>query len=147
MFHVKGFHAALGLICLSLVAVFGSCKGGGGANGGPVKMQGAGSSFVNPLFQKWMSEYGKLNPNIQMDYQPIGSGGGIKQIQEQTIDFGASDTAMKDDDLKSAAGPIIHIPVVLGAVVITYTCLRLAKPLQFFRKLSPIFIWERLRNG
>jgi phosphate transport system substrate-binding protein len=94
-------------------------------------MQGAGSTFVNPLFQKWMSEYGKLNPNIQIDYQPIGSGGGVKQIQEQTIDFGASDYAMKDEDLKGAKGPIIHIPVVLGAVVITYNLPAMAKPLQF----------------
>jgi len=96
---------------------------------------------VNPLFQKWLSEYGKLNPNVHMDYQSIGSGAGIKQILSQTVDFGASDTAMKDDDLKAAPGPIIHIPVVLGAVVVTYNLPAMAQPLHFSQEvLADIFL-------
>jgi phosphate transport system substrate-binding protein len=115
------------------LAVFGlACSGqNGGGKGGPINLQGAGSTFVNPLMQKWLSEYGKLHPDVRIDYQSIGSGGGIKQIQAQTVDFGASDAAMKDEDLKAAPGPIVHIPVVLGAVVVTYNLPSLSQPLHF----------------
>src|SRR4026209_2959149 len=105
-----------------------ACNGGGGS--GSVSLQGAGATFPNPLYQKWLSEYGKLHANVRIDYQSIGSGGGIKQIQEQTIDFGASDAPMSDADLKAAPGEIIHIPTVLGAVVITYNVASIAQPLQ-----------------
>ena len=106
-----------------------ACSGGGG--GGGTSLQGAGATFPNPLYQKWMSEYGKANPKIKIDYQSIGSGGGIKQIQAQTVDFGASDAPMTDDDLKGAPAPIIHIPTVLGAVVLTYNLPEATKPLRF----------------
>ncbi len=96
-----------------------------------IKIQGAGSSFVNPLMQKWVSEYGKLNPNVRIDYQSIGSGGGVKQVKERTIQFGASDVAMGDADLKSAPGEIIHIPVILGAVVLTYNLAEVSQTLRF----------------
>ena len=110
------------LITLCLAAAL-ACSGQGGGPAGPgggVHLQGAGATFPNPLYQKWLSEYGKLHPDVKIDYQSIGSGGGIKQIKEQTIDFGASDSPMKDEDLKSAPGEIVHVPTVLGAVVITY---------------------------
>src|SRR5688572_28978413 len=110
--------------CLSalvvLVTSFACGGGGSGGPGGVVSLQGAGATFPNPLYQKWLSEYGKLHQNTRIDYQSIGSGGGIKQLKEQTVDFGASDAPMKDEDLKSAPGEILHIPTVLGAVVITY---------------------------
>jgi phosphate transport system substrate-binding protein len=96
-----------------------------------VSLQGAGATFPNPLYQKWLSEYGKLHGNVKIDYQSIGSGGGIKQIKEQTVDFGASDSPMKDEDLKSAPGEILHIPTVLGAVVITYNLTGVNQPLRF----------------
>ena len=111
------------LVALLVVLVFAfvsfACAGGGGGSG-TVSLQGAGATFPNPLYQKWLSEYGKLHSNIRIDYQSIGSGGGIKQLKEQTVDFGASDAPMKDEDLKSAPGAILHIPTVLGAVVITH---------------------------
>jgi phosphate transport system substrate-binding protein len=115
-----------------LVASF-ACNpnGSSGGAGGTVKVQGAGATFPNPLYQKWISEYGKLHPDLKMDYQSIGSGGGIKQIKDQTIDFGASDSPMKDEDLKSARGEIVHIPTVLGAVVITYNLEGISQPLKF----------------
>ena len=78
-----------------------------------------------------MSEYGKLHSNIKIDYQSVGSGGGIKQIQAQTVDFGASDAPMTDADLKAAPAPLVHIPTVLGAVVLTYNLSEAAKPLRF----------------
>lgn len=108
--------------------VFSSCGGGAGNE---LRLQGAGATFPNPLYQKWISEYGKQNPHIKIDYQSIGSGGGIKQIQARTVDFGASDAPMKDEDLKAAPGPILHVPTVLGAVVITYNLQAVSQPLRF----------------
>jgi len=107
-----------------------ACSGGAPA-GGAIKLQGAGATFPNPLYQKWVSEYGKLHPNVQIDYQPIGSGGGIKQIQEQTVDFGGTDAPMKDDELKAAPAELLHIPTVLGAVVVTYNVASITQPLHF----------------
>ncbi|HEV8157719.1 MAG TPA: substrate-binding domain-containing protein, partial [Pyrinomonadaceae bacterium] len=97
-----------------------ACFSGRREAGDAIKIQGAGSSFINPLMQKWVSEYGKINPNIRIDYQSIGSGGGVKQAKERTIQFGATDVAMSGEDLESADGEIIHIPVILGGVVLTY---------------------------
>jgi phosphate transport system substrate-binding protein len=125
---------ALFLISVSLLAFGCSPAGGGGGAGGAggvVRLQGAGATFPNPLYQKWLSEYGKLNRNLRMDYQSIGSGGGIKQIQEQTVDFGASDSPMKDDDLRKAPAELLHIPTVLGAVVLTYNLTGVGQPLRF----------------
>ena len=114
-----------------LVASIG-CNGGGGAGStGPVSLHGAGASFPNPLYQKWVSEYGNLHQNTRIDYQSIGSGGGIKQLKEQTVDFGASDAPLKDEDAKSFPGEVVHIPTVLGAVVITYNLPGLNQPLRF----------------
>ena len=120
------------LAALSVVLAGIACNPGGGPGGnGSVSLQGAGATFPNPLYQKWLSEYGKLHPNVRIDYQSIGSGGGIKQIKEQTVDFGASDAPMKDEDLKSAPGDILHIPTVLGAVVITYNLAGVSQALRF----------------
>jgi phosphate transport system substrate-binding protein len=116
-------------VTVFLVAAI-ACNGGKSGNGA-VNLQGAGATFPNPLYQKWLSEYGKLHPNVKIDYQSIGSGGGIKQLKEQTVDFGASDAPMKDEDLKSAPGEILHIPTVLGAVVMTYNLQGISQPLKF----------------
>ena len=102
-----------------------------GAGGETIRLQGAGATFPNPLYQKWLSEYGKVNPKARIDYQSIGSGGGIQQIQSQTVDFGASDAPMSDEDLKKAPGELLHIPTVLGAVVITYNLQGVGEPLRF----------------
>ncbi|HEV2863306.1 MAG TPA: phosphate ABC transporter substrate-binding protein PstS [Pyrinomonadaceae bacterium] len=120
------------LITLCLASSF-ACSGerAGAGPGGAVNLRGAGASFPNPLYQKWVSEYGKGHPGVKIDYQSIGSGGGIKQIKEQTIDFGASDAPMKDEDLKSAPGELLHIPTVLGAVVLTYNLEGVSQPLRF----------------
>jgi phosphate transport system substrate-binding protein len=113
-----------------LVLVFVSLACGSGSEG-RVSLQGAGATFPNPLYQKWLSEYGKLHPGVRIDYQSIGSGGGIKQLKEQTVDFGATDVPMKDEDLQSAPGEILHIPTVLGAVVLTYNLEGVSQPLKF----------------
>src|SRR5260370_27317592 len=117
------------VLLTALASTFIACTGGGG--GGEIRLQGAGATFPNPLYQKWLSEYGKQNPNIKIDYQSIGSGGGIKQIQARTVDFGASDAPMTDGELKASAGELIHIPTCLGAVVVTYNLQGVSKPLRF----------------
>lgn len=87
---------------------------------GTISLQGAGATFPRPIYEKWMSEYGKINKNIRIDYQSVGSGAGQKAILAKTADFGASDDPMKDEDLKKAETELVHIPTVLGAVVLTY---------------------------
>ena len=121
------------LIVCGLLALGLACSPGGGSSapGGTINLQGAGATFPNPLYQKWLSEYGKLHPNVKIDYQSIGSGGGIKQIKERTVDFGASDAPMKDEDLKSAPAELLHVPTVLGAVVLTYNLEGISRPLRF----------------
>src|SRR5678815_6001080 len=134
------------LLAISSVFLFAlACSpggsGGSGTTGSTINLQGAGATFPNPLYQKWLSEYGKLHSNVRIDYQSIGSGGGIKQIKEQTVVFGASDAPMSDADLKSAPGEIVHVPTVLGAVVITYNLEGMKQPLRFSAEvLADIFL-------
>jgi phosphate transport system substrate-binding protein len=117
------------------ILAFAACSpaspGTTGSTNTTISLQGAGATFPNPLYQKWLSEYGKLHPNVKIDYQSIGSGGGIKQIQAQTVDFGASDAPMTDDELKGSPGELIHVPTVLGAVVLTYNLEGVSKTLRF----------------
>src|SRR6184192_3613441 len=118
---------ALALISLAAFAIA-SCSGNPGSE---IRLQGAGATFPNPLYQKWISEYGKANANVKIDYQSIGSGGGIKQIQSRTVDFGASDAPMTDAELKASPAELLHVPTVLGAVVITYNLQGTPRPLRF----------------
>ena len=83
-------------------------------------MNGAGATFPYPIYSKWFDEYTKVDTGVRFNYQSIGSGGGIRQITERTVDFGASDGPMTDEQLQKAPAPLIHIPTVLGAVVATY---------------------------
>jgi len=83
-------------------------------------INGAGATFPNPIYSKWFSEYNKLHSNVRINYQPIGSGGGIQQVTKETVFFGASDAIMTDDQLKAAQGHLFHFPTVLGAVVPVY---------------------------
>ncbi|HUX86540.1 MAG TPA: phosphate ABC transporter substrate-binding protein PstS [Chloroflexota bacterium] len=89
-------------------------------SGTQVLLNGAGSTFDNPLFSKAFSEFTKKNPNIKVNYQSVGSGAGIQQLSKGTVDFGASDAPMSDAQIQSAGGDIIHIPITLGAVSIGY---------------------------
>src|SRR5919198_1767731 len=85
-----------------------------------ILMNGAGATFPYPIYSKWFDEYAKLDQGVRFNYQSIGSGGGIRQITARTVDFGASDGPMTDDQLQRAPGELLHIPTVLGAVVPTY---------------------------
>jgi phosphate transport system substrate-binding protein len=83
-------------------------------------INGAGATFPYPIYSKWFDEYAKIDTSVRFNYQSIGSGGGQKQILSETVDFGASDGPMSDDNLAKAPGKILHIPTVAGAVVVTY---------------------------
>jgi len=83
-------------------------------------INGAGATFPYPIYSKWFDEYAKVDPSVRFNYQSIGSGGGQKQILSGTVDFGASDGPMSDENLAKAPGKILHIPTVAGAVVISY---------------------------
>ncbi|HEY6896307.1 MAG TPA: phosphate ABC transporter substrate-binding protein PstS, partial [Rhodocyclaceae bacterium] len=93
-------------------------------------VNGAGATFPYPIYSKWFSEYAKIDPSVKFNYQSIGSGGGIKQITAGTVDFGASDKFLTDAELKAAPGKLIHIPTVMGAVVVTYNLPGVAKGLK-----------------
>ena len=96
--------------------------GGPAAPAGDVSLAGAGATFPGPLYQVWVEKFAAAHPNVKIDYQAIGSGGGIKNITAQTVDFGASDAAMKDAEIAAlpAGTRILHIPTALGAVVMIY---------------------------
>jgi len=87
-----------------------------------VRLQGAGSTFVAPMMQRWVSEYQKLRPDVQADYQSIGSGGGVKAFLEKTVDFGASDAPLNKKEFAQAGGvsAVVQVPVIAGAVVPGY---------------------------
>jgi phosphate transport system substrate-binding protein len=83
-------------------------------------INGAGATFPYPIYSKWFDQYAKVDPSVRFNYQSIGSGGGQKQILAQTVDFGASDGPMSDDNLAKAPGKLLHIPTVAGADVVAY---------------------------
>lgn len=93
-------------------------------------INGAGATFPYPIYSKWFDLYHRAHPDYQFNYQSIGSGGGIRQFTAQTVDFGATDSPMTDDQIKAAPGKVVHIPMVLGAVTIVYALPELSAPLK-----------------
>jgi phosphate transport system substrate-binding protein len=87
------------------------------AGGERLQINGAGATFPYPIYSKWFAEYNRQHPNIAINYQSIGSGGGVRQLTNRTVFFGASDMPMTDEQIKAAPGPVLHFPTVLGAVV------------------------------
>jgi phosphate transport system substrate-binding protein len=98
-----------------------------------VKLNGAGATFPYPLYSKWFNEYNKMKPDVQINYQSIGSGGGIQQIKAKTVDFGASDAPLSADEEKAMPGPVVQIPTTAGSVAVIYNLPGVANGL----KLSP----------
>jgi phosphate transport system substrate-binding protein len=94
-------------------------------------INGAGATFPYPIYSKWFSEYSQLHPNVKINYQSIGSGGGIRQVTEGTVDFGATDGPMTDEQINGAKIKVMHIPTVLGAVVPVYNIPGVNKDLNF----------------
>lgn len=103
--------------CLAAMAAASlACSSGGGR----VALTGAGATFPNLIYQQWILDYNTANPRVEINYQSIGSGGGIRQFSDGTVDFGASDAPMSDSAIAAVGGNVIHLPTVLGAVVATY---------------------------
>lgn len=123
---IRGFRPLTALVAVLAVGALGTV-----VVGQAQQISGAGASFPFPIYAKWFSEYNKLHPNVQINYQSIGSGGGIKQLSAQTVFFGASDGPMTDEQLKSAPAPILHFPTVLGAVVPVYNIDGVTQQLRF----------------
>jgi phosphate transport system substrate-binding protein len=121
------------LLCMAATA--------GAQSSGTVLLNAAGATFPYPIYSKWFDVYHQQHPNIQINYQSIGSGGGIRQLLAGTVDFGASDGPMSDEQLGQAKFKILHFPTVLGAVVPTYNVAGVAGELDFTQKaLSGIFL-------
>jgi phosphate transport system substrate-binding protein len=113
----------------------------GAQSGGTVNLNAAGATFPYPIYSKWFDVYHQQHPNIQINYQSIGSGGGIRQLQAGTVDFGASDGPMTDEQLSQSKFKILHFPTVLGAVVPTYNIAGVSGELNFTQKaLAGIFL-------
>jgi phosphate transport system substrate-binding protein len=113
----------------------------GGAMAQTVQINGAGATFPYPIYSKWFAEYNRLHPNIEINYQSIGSGGGIRQLVNQTVFFGASDGPMTNEQIFGAGFPILHLPTVLGGVVPVYNIPGVNTELHFTGKLlADIFL-------
>ncbi len=116
------------------------------SGGEAVAINGAGATFPNPIYSKWFSDYNKLHPNVRINYQPIGSGGGIRQLSSQTVFFGATDGPMTEEQLKLAPAPILHFPTVLGGVVPVYNVPNVSAELRFSgATLADIFLGKVTR--
>src|SRR5712691_8302242 len=117
---MKRFAILLGLVSVTLAGSVPGLLLGPRTAGAQMLMNGAGATFPYPIYSKWFEEYTRVDPEVRFNYQSIGSGGGIRQISERTVDFGASDGPMTDEQLKKAPAELFHIPTVMGAVVATY---------------------------
>src|SRR5262252_1722538 len=131
------------LAMLTLIVAFGltSCGGGGTkSGGGGVKLHGAGASFPAPLYTKWFKTYSRAHDNVQIDYQSVGSGSGVKSFMDKTVDFAASDAAMKPEEIEKVKEGVVLLPMTAGAIVLTYN-LEGVKELKLSRKAySGIFL-------
>lgn len=116
------------------------------ASADQVLINGAGATFPYPIYSKWFAEFHNVDPSVDINYQSIGSGGGIRQLLDKTIDFGASDAPMTDEQLAKAHPPILHIPTVMGAVVITYNLPTLKQPLKLTGELIANLFLGKIQN-
>jgi phosphate transport system substrate-binding protein len=103
------------LVAIGVVAV-----SSGGARAADVTLQGTGATFPAPLYQRWFTEYNKLHPEVQINYQALGSGAGVKQFQEGLVNFGASDAAMTDEEMAAVKDGVVLLPMTAGSVVLAY---------------------------
>jgi phosphate transport system substrate-binding protein len=126
---------------LSLLLVFLAIAATLATAAGPVLLNAAGATFPYPMYSKWFDLYRQSHPNVQINYQSIGSGGGIRQLIDKTVDFGASDGPMTDEQLKQSSVPILHFPTVMGADVPSYNVPGVSGELNFTPEaLAGIFL-------
>jgi phosphate transport system substrate-binding protein len=127
--------AALGAV-MALTAAAGPAQ--------TVQINGAGATFPYPIYSKWFSEYNKMHPEVEINYQSIGSGGGIRQLSNQTVFFGATDGPMTSEQIFAAPGPVLHLPTVLGAVVPIYNIPGVDASLKFSGKVLADIIMGKI---
>ncbi len=118
-----------------------------GGSGQSVSLTGAGASFPAPLYQRWFSEYNKQNPNVQVTYQSVGSGAGVEQFTQKTVDFGASDVAMKDEEIAAIDRGVVLLPMTAGSIVLAYNLtdvegLKLSRQVYVDILLGKITKWD-----
>lgn len=119
---------------------------GCGGDQGTVLLNGAGATFPNIIYQKWITDYNAAHAGVELNYQSIGSGGGIQQFTDGTVDFGATDAPMSDPEMAAVSGNVLHIPMVLGAVVPTYNLPEVTETLRFTPEaLAGIFLGQITR--
>jgi phosphate transport system substrate-binding protein len=106
----------LGIVAATVALSVPSVK----SQGKTISLTGAGASFPAPLYQRWFSEYNKANPNVQISYQSVGSGAGVEQFTQETVDFGASDTAMKNEEIANVKKGVVMLPMTAGSIVLGY---------------------------
>jgi phosphate transport system substrate-binding protein len=138
--------SALLLAVLALLLGVVACRSERGAEGDAaagrqIRINGAGATFPYPIYSKWFSDYRRARPDVQVNYQSIGSGGGIRQVLQGTVDFGATDGPMSEEHMQQAKGPVLHIPTVLGAVVPAYNLPEVKEEIRFTPEaLTGIFL-------
>ena len=109
---------AAAAICALVVGISSTLQPARGA--GVITLNGAGATFPYPIYSRWFSEYNRAHPDVRINYQSIGSGGGIEQVKNRTVDFGASDAPLSDEQLKAMGRPILLMPTVAGAIAMSY---------------------------
>ncbi len=128
---------------IGLAAALGMGLFAGAASAQEIRLTGAGATFPYPIYSKWVLEYASVRPNMQINYASIGSGGGIRQFSDHTVDFGASDGPMNDSQITAVGGNVLHIPTVMGSVVPTYNIPGVRTQLKFSGEvLAGIFLGQ-----
>lgn len=130
---------------LALVAMFSACNSNSAAPAEGVKLQGAGASFPAPLYTKWFKDYTGSHPDVQVDYQSVGSGSGKKSVIDKTVDFGASDAAMSDEELGRVQGGAQLFPMTAGAIVIAFN-VEGVTDLKLPRKVYPAIFLGKIKR-
>jgi phosphate transport system substrate-binding protein len=126
---------------IKLIAALVAALVTGAVSAQTIAINGAGATFPNPIYTKWFSEYNKLHSNVEINYQSIGSGAGIRQLTAQTVFFGATDGPMTSDQIFAAGAPVLHLPTVLGGVVPIYEISGVSAEIRFpGRVLADIFL-------
>jgi phosphate transport system substrate-binding protein len=140
----RQWSAFLGSV-LILLLIACSSKNPNSAGGDTIKLQGAGASFPAPLYTKWFKAFSSARPDVQVDYQSVGSGSGVKSVIDKTVDFGASDAAMNEEEMTRVQGGVQLIPMTAGSVVIAYN-LPEVKELKLSRKAYPAIFLGHIKR-
>lgn len=130
--------------CIGIAGCHSNAPGGHTRSAGEIT--GAGATFPNPIYSRWFAEYGRLHPDVRINYQSVGSGAGIRQVSQGIVDFGASDGPMSDAQIAAAKVKVLHIPTVLGAVVPVYNIPGVTAELHFSPQTIADIYLENIRN-